>query len=43
MARGEDEAIPIEPLRVRWIALEHLAKEDRAHFRRTEGKAEVAF
>ncbi len=42
VARREDEAVAVEPARVRRVALERLAEEHRAHFRRAERQAEVA-
>ena len=42
VARRENEAVAVEPLRVRGIALQRLAEEHRAHFRRAERQAEVA-
>ena len=42
MPRGEDEAVPVDPLRIGRIVAKELSVEDGAHFGRAERQAQVA-
>ena len=42
MARAQDEAVAVEPLRFRWVKLERVAEEDGPDFGAAERQTEVA-